>query len=347
MPFPTGAGANKIHGEAMAVDLLSVLEAGYQPADSDAAWMRGVLAAVAPALDQGMGCVGTIYDLRREARERFGTPVATSAEAERFAQIAGRAEAEPGTEELTARLFLEGAPLGSASTKSRLGGAWSAHPAIAKHHGPLGVRDVLGLVTQDPRGVGLAVLMPMRRVWTKPTHDIVLWSRIAAHLAAGLRLRSSRDASPEAIATPEGQIVHAEGPARAKVERASLGRAVRASERARGKLRRRSPEEAVAIWRGLVSGTWSLVDSIDHDGRRYVVARRNEPRSPAWTTLTEREAQTVAFAALGHSNKLIAYELGVSISTVAMRLSRAAAKVGAPSRVALIRAYAARQRRGP
>ncbi len=330
----------------MAVDLLSVLEVGYEPAVSDAAWMRRVLAAVAPALDQGMGCVGAFYDVRKDARERFGMPVATSAEAERFARIAGQAEAEPGTEGWTARLFLEGAPLGSASTKSGLGAAWPKHPAIAKHHGPLGVRDVLGFVTQDPRGVGLAVLMPMPHVRTKPTHDLVVWSRIAAHLAAGLRLRSSRPTTAEAIATPDGRIVHAEGRARAKEERASLGRAVRASERARGKLRKRDPAEAVAIWRGLVSGTWSLVDSIDHDGRRYVVARRNAPRSWAWATLTEREAQTVAFAALGHSNKLIAYELGVSISTVAMRLSRAAAKVGAPSRVALIRAYAARQRRG-
>ncbi len=329
----------------MAVDLLSVLEAGYEPAVSDAAWLRGVLAAVAPALDQGMGCVGAIYDVRKEARERFGVPIATSAEAERFAQVAGRAEAEPNTEELTPRLFLEGAPLGSASTKSGLGAAWSKHPAIAKHHGPIGVRDVLGFVTHDPRGVGLAVLMPMRHVQRKPTHDIVLWSRIAAHLGAGLRLRSSRATQPEAIATPDGTIVHAEGRARTKEERAALGRAVRASERARGNLRRRAPEEAVAVWRGLVSGTWSLVDSIDHDGRRYVVARRNEPHAWPWATLTEREAQTVAFAALGHSNKLIAYELGVSISTVAMRLSRAAAKVGAPSRVALIRAYAARKRR--
>jgi DNA-binding CsgD family transcriptional regulator len=330
----------------MAVDLLSVLEAGYQPAVSDAEWTRGVLAAVAPALDQGMGCVGALYDLRKGPRERFGAPIATSADAQRFVEVAGRAEAEPGTEEFTTRLFLEGAQLGSASAKSRLGGAWATHPAIAKHHGPLGVRDVLGLVTQEPSGVGLAVLMPMRHVRAKPAHDVVLWSRIAAHLAAGLRLRSSRQVPPEAVATPEGRIVHAEGSARAKAERTSLGRAVRASERARGKLRRRSPEEAVAIWRGLVSGTWSLVDWIDQDGRRYVVARRNQPRSPAWTKLTEAEAQTVAFAALGHSNKLIAYELGVSISTVAMRLSRAAAKVGAPSRVALIRAYAARKRRG-
>jgi DNA-binding NarL/FixJ family response regulator len=47
----------------------------------------------------------------------------------------------------------------------------------------------------------------------------------------------------------------------------------------------------------------------------------------------------VAQVALGHSNKLIAYDVGVSTSTVATLLARARAKLGVESRIALIRAF--------
>jgi DNA-binding CsgD family transcriptional regulator len=103
--------------------------------------------------------------------------------------------------------------------------------------------------------------------------------------------------------------------------------------------RRSQPEEAVAIWRALADGRWSLVDHFDHDGRRYLIARPNELETRAWATLTERERIAVAFAAMGHTNKLIAYDMGLAPSTVAMQLSRAARKIGVRSRVELIAAY--------
>jgi len=54
--------------------------------------------------------------------------------------------------------------------------------------------------------------------------------------------------------------------------------------------------------------------------------------------LSERERQAVSLAALGQSNKLIAYELGVSLSTVSAYLARAAAKLGVSTRVGLVQA---------
>jgi DNA-binding NarL/FixJ family response regulator len=45
----------------------------------------------------------------------------------------------------------------------------------------------------------------------------------------------------------------------------------------------------------------------------------------------------VAFAALGHTNKLIAYELGLAVPTVAGHLRRAMDKLGLDSRSELIR----------
>jgi DNA-binding NarL/FixJ family response regulator len=106
-----------------------------------------------------------------------------------------------------------------------------------------------------------------------------------------------------------------------------LREGVRAIERARGPLRRRDPREAIELWRGLVAGLWSLVDHFDSDGRRYLVAHRNDPRTPDPRGLTERERQIVAYADLGQSNKHIAYQLGLSPSTVAVHLARAREKL--------------------
>jgi DNA-binding NarL/FixJ family response regulator len=54
-------------------------------------------------------------------------------------------------------------------------------------------------------------------------------------------------------------------------------------------------------------------------------------------SLTARERQVAALAALGHANKVIAFELGIAQSTVAVLLSRAAHKLGAPTRAELAR----------
>ena len=71
----------------------------------------------------------------------------------------------------------------------------------------------------------------------------------------------------------------------------------------------------------------------------YVVARRNDVRLPRPDALSPRERQALGFAVLGDSNKLIAYELGISASTVGVLLHRAAQKLGCHSRVELLRRF--------
>ena len=102
------------------------------------------------------------------------------------------------------------------------------------------------------------------------------------------------------------------------------------------------PEDPGGLWRGLVTGEWSIVDEFDADGRRYVVVRRTEPRGRAADrALTFRERQAARLAGSGHANKLIAYEMGLAESTVAEHLKRAARKLGCRSRVDLVRVVAA------
>jgi DNA-binding CsgD family transcriptional regulator len=168
------------------------------------------------------------------------------------------------------------------------------------------------------------------------------WNRLAAHISAGLRLRiaareQAEGADGEAVVTPSGKVEHAVGPAKEREALASLRAAAIAADRARGPMRREDPDAAVSLWRGLVEGRWSLVDRFDHDGKRMYVARRNDPGIPAPTTLSERDRQIIAYAAIGLGNKEIAYALGVSASTVGERVASAMEKLGLRSRAELVR----------
>jgi len=108
-------------------------------------------------------------------------------------------------------------------------------------------------------------------------------------------------------------------------------------------MREKDPNSALDVWRGLVAGRWSLVDQFDHDGRRYIIARENEPSTRASVALSDRERQVMGYAARGWANKTIAYHLGLSLSTVATHLSSAAKKLGAASRIEAVQAFRAEE----
>jgi len=89
----------------------------------------------------------------------------------------------------------------------------------------------------------------------------------------------------------------------------------------------------------MVQARWTLVDHCEGDARRYVVARENEPARSIPAALSSREAQVASLAAVGRSNKVIAYELGLSHSTVRVLMARAAAKLGVRTRAELVAHY--------
>jgi DNA-binding CsgD family transcriptional regulator len=84
---------------------------------------------------------------------------------------------------------------------------------------------------------------------------------------------------------------------------------------------------------------WTVVDSYQADGVQYVVVRRDEPPPSAPRALSRRESQALALAVLGHSNKVIAYEMGASASTVGVLLYRAARKLGSRTRSELLAGF--------
>ena len=208
-------------------------------------------------------------------------------------------------------------------------------------HARMGWRDVFVINAYDPTGEGLYFGLPSPRELRLSPAVRQTWGRVAVHIAAARRLRKRLDPA-EAVMRPDGRVQHAIEDATSRAARSELATAVRNIERARGALRRSDPDRAVGDWKGLCAARWSIVEEIESDGKRYLLARRNDaPVRAGAQALTPREAQALAFASAGHSNKLIAYEMGITAATVGVLLHRAARRLGAKTRAQMIAAYEA------
>jgi len=80
-----------------------------------------------------------------------------------------------------------------------------------------------------------------------------------------------------------------------------------------------------------------MVDWFDTDGRRFVLAIPNSPNVIEHRGLSERESQVVTCAVVGHSNKMIAYRLGLSTSRVSTLLRSSMRKMGFRTRSQLVK----------
>jgi DNA-binding CsgD family transcriptional regulator len=105
------------------------------------------------------------------------------------------------------------------------------------------------------------------------------------------------------------------------------------------RIRREQPERALELWHALISGRWSIIDHVDTDGKRFIVARRNDVSLEHPTALQRNERLVVLYAAWGHSNKLIAYELGLAPSTISVLLRTALRKLRLRTRADLLRLF--------
>ena len=320
----------------MKTDWVGILESIYRLELGTEAWLKGIVDTIRPCIDDdGLGVAGINYrvspagDLSLEASSDLSESLKHGLEG-----------LDPG--------FVKRAYLGLRVGMSSEVPEWPKTQTfqLAK---PLGLVDALGINGLNPGGRGCLLLsfrataghrLPVRRKESL--------TRIAVHLATAYRLRArlAVGADPisgaEAVLDPNGKVQHAIGPASPRLARRSLGQAVVDIERARSKLRLRDPEGALGSWRGLVAARWTLVEHFERDGRRYLVARENEPEVPEPAALSPRERQALAYAAMGHSDKEIAYELGIAHSTVKVLLFRCRTKLRANSRAELLRKFAER-----
>jgi DNA-binding CsgD family transcriptional regulator len=322
-------------------DVVGVIEAAYSSESDDASWVRRIVEVSAPALDRGFGVFAGLYDVTEE-HMRMGPAHGVGFGVQMADVFQAANSAIPPA--MLDRLYKRGPCCSSGRNRAGMSKeAFRGQAAVTLAESRSGVYDAVGIVTGDPSGVGCMIMAPVRGFASVSRPMGILWTRIAAHLGAAVRMRRAglRADAVDAVLSPSGRIEHAEPEAQGTEARAALSRGAKHIDRARGPLRRKDPDEAVATWRALVAGQWSLVDHFDHDGRRYLFARRNEPPAVKHDRLSRLEREVLALAALGHTNKLIAYQLGLAPSTVAMRLSRAASKIGARTRAQLIAACAA------
>lgn len=324
-------------------DILTIVETAYQvdaPADT---WLRRLSEQVKPHLDQGFGMAAFEYywprggDLQMLQSMHLGIPRGL---AEIYSKVFATMDPQ-----IRARPFQMGPFVTGSQMMGMRAEQFREQPHMKRFVQQFGMFDSVWITAAEPSGRGLGFHAGRHKIaWSSP-RQVSLWGKLAAHLSSAVRLRHRMEGypsrlPPEAVLDPSGKVHDADGPAKERTARERLRAAVRDIERGRGPLRRRDPGRALSDWKGLVAGRWTLIDQLERDGRRYIVARENVPRAPGPEALTDRERQVVGFAKLGHSNKLIAYDLGISDSTVRVLIARAASKLGVRTREELIRTYA-------
>jgi DNA-binding CsgD family transcriptional regulator len=322
-------------------DPITVIEAGYELDLDEREWLRRIAVALRPLLEGGHGITAYTFDVAAPPEVWLQNPVLVGADPEAARHAISMLSHVGST---ATGLHTDPEPLiGGIEGFVRQGYPRTALPeAWHDHCRRLGVKDYLGLRTIEPGGRGIGVTGGQDREPRLDRRTQRLWARVSAHLAAARRLRETLSkaaeatVADEAILRPSGHLAHAEGVAKDRSLREALRQAVLRQERARGRMRRQDPEGATEAWTALVTGRWSLVDRFESDGRRYVVAHANDVRVPDPRALSERERSVAHLAALGKTNKLIAYELGLSSSTIATHLSAALRKLGLESRTQLV-----------
>jgi DNA-binding CsgD family transcriptional regulator len=303
--------------------LVDLAQAAYATESDDAAWLARLHASADRLLDTGMGSIGYFVD----------------AGAQRIAGIVG--------DELLAGAVV---PMHAAhgagafdvyfqpratSLKRFYGGTQDAR--IGEFLGPT-AGDIWGITCVDARGRGVVLTAPQGTRRTLPLGTRA-WTMAAVHIATAWRMRTRADRGVEAVLSKTGKLLHRE-PSAEGSEKALAAAVVRRGEALRGASSVGS-EAALAAWRSLTDGRWSIVEAVESDGKRYLVARRNELDTPdAPTALTDLERQVCAMAAAAHSQKLIAYELGIHPSAVVRNLASGMAKLGVSSVAVLARRFA-------
>jgi DNA-binding NarL/FixJ family response regulator len=326
-------------GPLVQTDWIGILEALYaleQPRD---AWLFGVLRAAAPVLGRDEGIGGVLYDAARKGDLRLDVMQGFEVSPQ-WMRSGVEAHTNPQLAEDVRRGYRR---ILCASAHDYLPRETDAGEFSREGMQHNGIVDTYVINGANPSGIGFALYVFSRARIHFSESETALLQRIAAHLATAYRLRQRLDATDrfsvsdaEAILSATGRVEHAEPEAQSHRARASLTQAVQERELARKRSGSPSVSRALSTWRGLVESRWSLLECLDTDGKRFFTARENRPTALGQPVLSDRESQVVSLAALGRSNKIIAYELGLADSTVRVLLARAARKLGVRTRAELV-----------
>lgn len=319
--------------------VLPIVRAGYRVHLGEHDWLQHVAEASGPALDHGLGVIVTTFDAGSRAfRYTAAVGVGTS----------------PGVVELGSTLHEQMGESHVAVMRRALGvttASVSFGPDFVEREGAFprvlhqyGIRDMLGVGGADTDGHGIYISVPLSARVDRTVVPTDLLMRVAVHLLCAFRLRRAmnllrKDAEDrggvEATLDRRGRVVSAEDDVDSTA-RDELRAALRNWSEAQQPGRSDGDAPLLALWAGLVSGRWTLLDTFESSGERLVVARRNDPVVPTGSGLSTRARQIVWLLAAGRSPKEVAYELGLADSTVRTLVSRAQRRLGASSLAQMI-----------
>lgn len=316
--------------------VLEAVEAIYMGLETEepARWLSRVLPHVIRCVGWDCGGYAHAYDLRGESdRWKLSRPVVHDLPADVASTVLACFDATPPA--MSRHLFLTGGPAGTFSAHA--GVTFDQMPGEGGASARVGVRDCAFINALNPAGDGVnfCITSPGPRRLRAPERTRL--AMVAAHVAAAQRLLRAfvrTPTAPAAIFEADGRVAHVEPRHEKALPR--LREHLLTVDRARGRLRRTDPEAALASWQALLRGEYSVLDRFESDQRRYVVAFANEPSLVDPRGLTTAEGAVAAWAAGGHSEKVIAYELGLAQGSVSALLSRAYRKLGVRTRAALV-----------
>lgn len=277
-------------------------DACYALDGSDDEWLAALTREALPFLDYGRGVAAWAF--RKGAWTSGEVPIGVDAA---LGRAMWGAASRYSAEEMT-QLFLAAR---ATSATERIGNTdgLDRHPATT-HFAEVGVKDFHALTVWDGAGRGVALAGASADVLRAPRGQVARLERLGAHLLAGFRLRHALR-QVDAVLEPGGQVVHAERDARDDTLRDALTRAVRNFDQVRSRRGPSDADDSLQAFEGLVAGRWSIMQSFESDGRRYLVAIPNQPGQMAAAALSPNESHALALRAQGLAYKVIAYELGV------------------------------------
>jgi len=320
---------------ATRIDEVEILTALYTLEGSLEDWLGGVAERVMQHLGADLGAAAILWHPRWDGTyAREGVTIDTPAGLEDTVDAVNAPMMRP---ELLA--FAASIPFGGLCESFAPDDPFRVN--FFRHLAPLGVGDAVKFSALDTPAHACTI----SPFFTKPVQPSgatrARYARLSAHLSSAMRLRrrwgGRSDIEADAVFDPGGRDHDARGEATEVDALDALRRAVIARERAHTRAERSDLDGAIGLWEGLVSGRWSLLDRFESDGRRFVVAHRNDnvPRDPR--ALTPREEHVAQLVATGAGNDDVAYALGISSDTVATHLASALRKLRCRGRGDLVR----------
>ncbi|WP_437759374.1 helix-turn-helix transcriptional regulator [Sorangium sp. So ce1389] len=312
------------------LDTIGALDAIYAEAvrpGSD--WLASAVDALRPSLDAGLGIAVYEFDLRGEG-VAIGSSLRMLGDTELVRCV--QETFVTSTKGLLDLVYRGGAVI---TVNQVLGVSVRDHPAMAPFAEKFGADDWLSVQATDISGRGVKFDAPLPRGVRLDRAARRRWALLARHLVAAARLHRRLQTTKTEV---QGAVNPESGRTDLTIDGAGPRRELLSAARriARAHAKGLSSEEALSLWQVLESARWSLVATPGPGGARSLVVYENAPFAPDPRRLSPSERMVAQLAAMGYSNKLIAYDLGVGEGSVSALLTRIRRKLRVRSRAELI-----------